>query len=168
MVCDLVPMLGPASPAMSTKALKVSGCITVRSTAQVPPIEKPTMPQLAGSALTRKLEIMYGTTSLDRWSAALPRGPLTHSVSLLNAPVASTNTISGAYPRCAEANSSRVCIACPARSQSPGVLKSAPIIITVGNRGGGLLVNQAGGRYTSSRRWANFDASAGGLTGRHT
>ena len=43
------------SPAMSTNALNKSGCITVRSTAQVPPIDQPTTPQLARSALTPKL-----------------------------------------------------------------------------------------------------------------
>ena len=48
----------------------------------------------------------------------------------------------------------------PARIQSAGVLNGAPIIITVGNRGGGLVANQAGGRYTNSSRWRNFDESA--------
>ena len=55
MVCALVPEFGPMSPAMSTNALNISGCITVRSTAQVPPIDQPTTPQLARSALTPKL-----------------------------------------------------------------------------------------------------------------
>ena len=50
--------------------------------------------------------------------------------------------------------------ALPARSQSAGVLNSAPIIITTGSRGGGLLANQAGGRYTNSPRCLNFDAAA--------
>jgi hypothetical protein len=54
------------SPTMSTKVLNKSGCITVKSTAQVPPDDHPTMPQFAGSALTPKLAIMYGTTSLVR------------------------------------------------------------------------------------------------------
>src|SRR6476620_7632142 len=83
MVCALVPELGPRSPAMSSNALNTSGCITVRSTAQVPPIDQPTTPQLARWGLTPKFEIIKGTTSLVRGSAALPRVPFTHSVSLL-------------------------------------------------------------------------------------
>ncbi|SKV63446.1 Uncharacterised protein [Mycobacteroides abscessus subsp. abscessus] len=49
MVCCLVPAVGPWSPAISTKVENRSGCITVRSTAQVPPIDQPTTAQLAGS-----------------------------------------------------------------------------------------------------------------------
>ena len=86
---------------MSSNALNMSGCITVRSTAHVPPIDQPTTPQLARLELTPNFEIMYGTTSFVMWSAALPRAPLTHSVSLLNAPPASTKTSTGALPRCA-------------------------------------------------------------------
>ena len=37
------------------------------------------------------------------------------------------------------------------------MLNSPPIIITVGNRGGGLVAYQAGGRYTSSPRCLNFE-----------
>jgi len=66
MVCALVPELGPRSPAMSSNALNMSGCMTVRSTAQVPPIDQPTTPQLAQSGLTPKFEIIKGTTSLVR------------------------------------------------------------------------------------------------------
>ena len=40
--------VGDRSPAMSTNALNISGCIAARSTAQVPPIDQPTIPQLAG------------------------------------------------------------------------------------------------------------------------
>ena len=72
--------------------------------------------------------------------------PLTHSVSLLNAPPESTNTSTGALPPWAAAKSSIVLTALPARSQSAGVLNSPPIIITVGSLGGGLVANQAGGR----------------------
>ena len=54
MVWSLVPELGPISPAMSSNALNMSGCITARSTAQVPPIDQPTMPQLARAGLTPK------------------------------------------------------------------------------------------------------------------
>ena len=43
--------------------------------------------------------IRQGTTSFVRWSAALPRGPFTHSVSTLNAPPESTKTATGAFPR---------------------------------------------------------------------
>ncbi len=86
---------------MSTKLLNRSGCITVRSTAHVPPIDQPTMPQSAGLALVPKCAFTYGTTSLVRWSATLPRTPLTHSVSLLNDPPESTNTNTGALPPCA-------------------------------------------------------------------
>jgi hypothetical protein len=89
---------------------------------------------------------MNGTTSLVRWSAALPRGPLTHSVSLLNAPPESTKTNTGALPPCAAAKSSMVFTALPPRIQSAGVLNSPPIIITVGSRGGGSVAYQAGGR----------------------
>ena len=32
---------------MSSNALNMSGCMTARSTAQVPPIDQPTTPQLA-------------------------------------------------------------------------------------------------------------------------
>src|ERR1700754_5033304 len=98
MVWSLVPELGPMSPAMSSNALNMSGCITARSTAQVPPIDQPTTPQLEPAGLTPNFETMYGTTSLVRWSAELPRLPLTHSVSLLNAPPGSTNTNTGALP----------------------------------------------------------------------
>ena len=146
MVCALVPEFGDMSPAMSTNELNISGCMVVRSTAQVPPIDQPTIPQLARSALTPKLDFMNGTTSLVRWSAALPRGPLTHSVSLLNAPPESTNTNTGAFPWCVAAYLSMVVMALPARSQSAGVLNSPPIIITVGSFGGGLEANHAGGR----------------------
>src|ERR1700733_2264971 len=146
MVCALVPASGPMLPAMSTKELNNSGCMTVRSSAHIPPIDQPTMPQRAGSGLTPNFEIMYGTTSLVRWSAAFPRIPLTHSVSLLNAPPESTKTNTGALPPCLAASSSIIFTALPARAQSAGVLNSPPIIITVGSGGGGLLENHAGGK----------------------
>ncbi|SKT63208.1 Uncharacterised protein [Mycobacteroides abscessus subsp. abscessus] len=38
--------------------MKVSGCITVRSSAQVPPIDQPATPQLCRSALVRKFDTM--------------------------------------------------------------------------------------------------------------
>lgn len=57
MVCARVPVFGPRSPAMSTNALNRSGCIAVRSTAQVPPIDQPATPQCDGSGLTPKFEI---------------------------------------------------------------------------------------------------------------
>src|ERR1700758_459476 len=164
-VCCLVPAVGPRSPAMSTNELNSSGCITVRSTAQVPPIDHPTMPQLALAGLAPNCEIIKGTTSLVRWSAALPRLPLTHSVSLLNEPPESTNTNSGALPPCALWKSSIVLAALPVRSQSAGVLNSPAIIITTGNFGGGLLLNHAGGRYTNSVRCLNPEASLGIVTG---
>ena len=88
---------------MSTNELNRSGFMAVRSSAQVPPIDQPTTPQFAGSLLTPKSAVMNGTTSLVRWSAAFPRGPLTHSVSLLNAPPESTKTNTGAFPRWAAA-----------------------------------------------------------------
>ncbi len=81
-----------------------------------------------------------------RWSAALPRTPLTHSVSLLKAPPESMNTNIGALPSCAAAKSSIVLTALPARVQSAGVLNCPPIIITVGNGGGGVVANHSGGR----------------------
>lgn len=83
---------------MSSNALNMSGCMTARSTAHVPPIDQPTMPQFAGAALTPKFAFMNGTTSRVRWSADRPRVPFTHSVSLLNAPPGSTNTTTGAKP----------------------------------------------------------------------
>ncbi|CFS14471.1 Uncharacterised protein [Mycobacterium tuberculosis] len=43
---------------MSTNALNSVGCMTVRSTAQVPPIDQPTMPQLVCSGLTPNFETM--------------------------------------------------------------------------------------------------------------
>src|SRR5271163_4722580 len=58
--------------------------------------------------------------------------------------------------------------ALPARSQSAGVLKAELIIMTVGSWGGGLLLNHAGGRYTSSWRWGKCDASASIFTGTTT
>lgn len=76
----------------------------------------------------------------------MPRTPLTHSVSLLNAPPESTNTSTGALPSWAAAKSSMVLMASPARVQSAGVLNCPPIIITVGSGGGGLLANHSGGR----------------------
>src|SRR6478736_6011965 len=65
-VCCLVPAVGPSWPSMSTNAPNSSGCIMLNVSAQVPPADQPTTPQLAGSRLTPKLEIMYGTTSLVR------------------------------------------------------------------------------------------------------
>src|ERR1700722_21007083 len=56
----------------------------------------------------------------------------------------------------------------PGRSQAAGVLNAELIIITVGSRGGGLLLNHAGGRYTSSWRWVKCDASASIFTGTTT
>src|SRR5277367_2173741 len=165
MVCALFPAFGKKSPDTSTNALNISGCMTVRSTAQVPPMDQPATPQLDRSGLTPKCEIMYGTTSLVRWSAALPRAPLTHSVSLLNAPAESTNTNTGALPWCVAANPSMVRTALPARVQSAGVLNCPPIIMMVGSRGGGLLANHSGGRYTSSPRCLKCDASDGITTG---
>jgi hypothetical protein len=76
----------------------------------------------------------------------LPRLPSTHSVSLLKAPPASANTMTGALPWCAAAKASAVATALPARIQSAGVLNSPPIIITTGSRGGGLVAYHAGGR----------------------
>jgi hypothetical protein len=86
-------------------------------------------------------------------------------VSLLNEPPESTNTSTGALPPCARAKSSIVFAALPVRNQSAGVLNSPAIIITVGNFGGGLLANQAGGKYTSSVRCLNWEASLGIVTG---
>src|SRR6476469_10937753 len=131
---------------MSSNALNMSGCITARSTAQVPPIDQPTMPHFERLGLTPNFETIYGTTSFVRWSAALPRLPLTHSVSLLNAPPESTKTNTGALPPCAAAKSSIVLTALPARIQSAGVLNSPPTIITVGSGGGGSVAYHAGGR----------------------
>src|ERR1700722_19222993 len=87
---------------------------------------------------------------------------------MLNAPPESTNTSTGALPSCSAANASAVLTTLPARSQSVGVLNSAPIIITTGSRGGGLLANHTGGRYTSSSRWWKFDAAAEMDTGTAT
>src|SRR5262245_52670416 len=143
MVWSLVPALGPVSPAMSTKVLNNSGCITVRSTAQVPPIDQPTTPQLA--FWTPKVDTTNGGTSLVRWSATLPRGPLTHSVSLLNDPPTSTNTNTGVLPPCAAAKLSMVLIAFPVRGQSDGVLNSPAIIMTTGSLGA-FAANHTGGR----------------------
>ena len=56
MVCVLLPAFGKKSPATSRNALNFSGCITVRSTAQVPPIDHPATPQLDRSRLTPKFE----------------------------------------------------------------------------------------------------------------
>ncbi len=58
MVCSLVPVLGVRSPSMSTNALNSAGCMTVRSTEQVPPMDQPTMPHRDGSLLTPKVEII--------------------------------------------------------------------------------------------------------------
>src|SRR5882672_10495430 len=149
MVCSFVPALGPMSPATSTKVLNSSGCMTVRSTAHVPPIDQPRTPQLA--VWTPKVLLIYGGTSLVRWSATLPRRPLTHSVSLLNEPPTSTNTNTGALPPCAAAKLSMVDMAFPVRGQSDGVLNSPAIIITTGSLGA-FGMNHAGGRYTSSVR----------------
>src|SRR5690349_23057372 len=162
MVCSLVPALGPMSPATSTNVLNNPGCITVRSTAQVPPIDHPTTPQWL--SWTPKVVDKYGGMSLVRWSATLPRGPLTHSVSLLNDPPTSTNTNTGALPPCSAAKRSIGAIALPVRGQSDGVLNSPAIIITTGSLGA-LAANQAGGRYTSSVRCLKPDASAGMVTG---
>src|SRR3954468_9810897 len=143
MVCSFVPASGPMSPAMSTKVLNNSGCITVRSTAQVPPIDQPTTPQ--PEFFTPKVLVTNGGTSLVRWSAPFPRGPLTHSVSLLNAPATSTKTNTGVLPACVAAKLSRVVIALPVRGQSAGVLNSPAIIMTTGSLGA-LVANHAGGR----------------------
>ena len=122
MVCAFVPVLGAISPSILTKVLNKSGYFTVRLTAQVPPVDQPSTAQFAGSSLTPKVSIMNGTTSSVRWSAALPRVPFTHPVSLLNEPTESTKTNTGALPSCFAANSSIVAMAFPARSQSAAVL----------------------------------------------
>ncbi len=67
----------------------------------------------------------------------MPRPPLTHSVSLSNAPPGSANTSTGELPLWAAANASTVSTALPARTQSAGVLTMPPIISTVGSCGGG-------------------------------
>src|ERR1700737_785100 len=108
------------SPAMSTKVLNNSGCVTVKSTAHVPPIDQPRTPQLA--LLTPKVLVTYGGTSLVKWSATLPLGPLTHSVSLLNDPPTSTKTNTGALPPCAAAKLSMGAIAFPVRGKPEGGL----------------------------------------------
>ncbi|SHV34682.1 Uncharacterised protein [Mycobacteroides abscessus subsp. abscessus] len=72
MVWSLLPMFGLRSPAMSTNALNRLGCRVVNCTAQVPPMDQPTMPQFSGFGLTPKFEIRYGTTSLVRWTDELP------------------------------------------------------------------------------------------------
>src|SRR3984957_13033906 len=69
---------------------------------------------------------------------------------MLNAPPESTNTSTGALPSCVAAKASAVLTTLPARSQSVGVLNSAPIIITTGRRGGGLLANHTVGWFRSS------------------
>ena len=89
---------------------------------------------------------MKGTISLVRWSAALPRLPLTHSVSLLKLPLESTKTNTGAAPPCALAYSSITPIALPVRIQLVGLLNSPAIIITTGSGGGAAPLNQTGGR----------------------
>src|ERR1700712_4109990 len=129
---------------MSTKLLNSSGCITVRSTAHVPPIDQPTTPQSALAELVPKVALTYGTTSFVRWSATLPRAPLTHSVSLLNDPPESTKTSTGALPSCDRAKESTIAAALPVRSQSAGVLNSPPIIITTGSLAAGLEANHRG------------------------
>ncbi len=56
MVWALLPAFGKKSPATSTNALNMSGCKTVKSTAQVPPMDQPATPQLDRSGLTPKVE----------------------------------------------------------------------------------------------------------------
>src|SRR5262249_27410959 len=91
--------------------------------------------------------------------------PLTHSVSLLNAPLWSTQTTTGALPTCLWAKSSSIFCA-PALGQSAGWPNSAPIIITTGSAGGGLVAYHEGGRDTNSSRCLNPDASLGIVTDR--
>src|ERR1700754_3913137 len=164
-VCCLVPELGPRSPPMSSKVENMSGCITVRSMAHVPPMDQPTTPQFAGSDDAPNREITNGRTSFVRWSAAFPRGPFTHSVSLLKLPLESTKMNSGAAPPCFLAYSSITPIALPVRIQLVGLLNSPAIIITAGSRGGASPVNQIGGRYAYSRRCVKPLASLGTSTG---
>src|SRR5882762_1048989 len=66
MVWALFPELGVKSPAMSSNVLNISGCITARSTAHVPPIDHPTAPHLAPFGETPYCETINGTTSLVR------------------------------------------------------------------------------------------------------
>ena len=98
----------------------------MRSTAQVPPIENPTMPQWSLSWLTPNRAVMNGTTSPVRWSAALPRGPLTPSSVVLERTPVSTKTNTGALPRWVAAKRSIVLTASPCRIQSAGVLNWPP------------------------------------------
>lgn len=58
MVSALVPELGLRSPEISTNALNISGSFAVSTTAQVPPIDHPRMPQLDRFGLTPKFEII--------------------------------------------------------------------------------------------------------------
>ena len=130
---------------MSTNELNNSGCIAVRSTAQVPPIENPTIPQcslLADPELCRHERHDVSSEVVG----GVARGPLTHSVSLSNEPPVSTKTNTGALPPCVAAKRSIVLTASPCRIQSAGVLNWPPIIITVGSVGGGLVEYHVGGR----------------------
>src|SRR6478752_2716498 len=150
---------------MSSNVENRSGCMTVRSMAHVPPMDHPTTPQSDGCGDTPNWETTHGRTSSIRWSAELPRGPFTHSVSLLKLPLESTNTSTGALPSCALAYSSTTPIALPVRIQLVGLLNSPAIIITAGSRGGASPVNQIGGRYAYSRRCLKPLASLGISTG---
>src|ERR1700752_1513405 len=150
---------------MSSKVVNRSGCITVRSMAHVPPMDQPTTPHCERSGDAPNRDTTNGRTSLVRWSAASPRGPFTHSVSLLKFPLESTNTNRGAAPACALANSSITDTAFPVRTQLVGLLNSPAIIITTGRGGGAVPVNQIGGGETYSRRCLNALPPPGVLTG---
>ena len=60
----MVPAFGPMSPPMSTNVLNISGCITVKSTAHVPPIDHPAIPQFALRLLTPTVETMNDESAL--------------------------------------------------------------------------------------------------------
>ena len=135
------------SPAMSSNALNMSGCITARSTAHVPPIDQPTMPQFARCG-----------------AHAVVRDHVRHNIfgEVVGGVAAAAVDAFGVVVECAAGvdedqhrriaadgrrrSRRRVLTALPVRSQSAGVLNSPPIIITVGSGGGGSVAYQAGGR----------------------
>ena len=89
-----MPVFGPSWPSRATNALNSSGCLTAVISAQVPPVDHPARPQLAGSALMPKSRHI-GHDIFDDVIGRVPLGPLTHSVSLLSAPVVSGKTTTG-------------------------------------------------------------------------
>ena len=131
---------------MSSNALNMSGCITARSTAQVPPIDQPDDAPVGAVGAHAEVrnhirhnifgEVVGGVAAaaVDAFGVVVERAAGVDEDQHRRVAAVRGREVVDRLDRVA------------ARSQSAGVLNSPPIIITVGSGGGGLVAYQAGGR----------------------